>query len=131
MTDKEKIRDLKSYCESQLSPKAACGDIINLTRQDVFAEILDLVDRIEQGICEEEPVSEDLEEAAEKYGDELNNILITAIDDDTSFGEYAQEAFKAGAQWQKRKDIEKTLSWLDYHCDAEERESYKEYMEED
>ena len=51
-----------------------------------------------------EPVSEDLEEVARNYGDELDSVLCACEDDDSSTGDYATEAFKAGAQWQKAKD---------------------------
>ena len=53
---------------------------------------------------EEEPVSEDLEKAARQYGDELDNILVAIGDnDDNTVGEYASQAYKAGALRQKEQ----------------------------
>ena len=40
-----------------------------------------------------EPVSEDLEEAAREYGDELDNVLAVCIDDDNTVGEYVYYFF--------------------------------------
>ena len=89
--------------------KAACSDRNyrshyghTETRDDYFVDGVQWAD--EHPI--EEPVSEDLEEAARKYGDELDNVLAVVVDDDNTVGEYASEAFKAGAQWQ-HKQLEK------------------------
>ena len=62
----------------------------------------------------EEPVSKDLEVASMQYGEELDNILAVGVEDDNSVGEYAQEAFKAGAQWQKEQFEKNRLK----HCDS-------------
>lgn len=58
----------------------------------------------------EEPVSDDLEESARNYGDELDNVLTVGIDDDNTVGEYAQESFKAGALWQKEQMMKDAVS---------------------
>ena len=64
---------------------------------------------------QEEPVSEDLEVASMQYGEELDNILAVGVEDDNSVGEYAQEAFKAGAKWQ----LKKAINWFksNINCD--------------
>ena len=69
-------------------------------------------EKVGMSTMDEDSVGENLEEAAEKYGKELGHILATAIDDDTSFGEYAQESFKAGAQWQRERIINKTCDFI-------------------
>ena len=51
------INEIRAYCEAQLEPRAACGDIVSLARQDAFSGVLDLLDMIEQGMgdIEDEP----------------------------------------------------------------------------
>ena len=63
----------------------------------------------------EEPVNEELEKAADIYGDELDNVLVVCNDndDDNTVGEYAKEAFKVGAKWQKERMMAKAI---DAHC---------------
>ena len=56
---------------------------------------------------QEEPVSEDLEEAAEKYAYELYPSIGVANTE-------AEQAFKAGAKWQKEKDESTTEDLGEY-----------------
>ena len=67
------------------------GDYFDLNKEaDGFTnEIMDIINSLQ-----EEPVSEDLEEAARNYSNNLDNIC-------GSIGEQTRNAFKAGAQWQK------------------------------
>lgn len=84
MTDKEKIvTNLKKALDSL--------DITSNLR-------LVLIQTIEY--LQEEPVSENLEEAAKDYSNNLDNIC-------GSVGEQTRNAFKAGAKWQKTKDQKK------------------------
>lgn len=61
---------------------------------------------------EEEPVSNDLEEAATKYArKQLSNPDYPIYND-----EYEMEcAFEAGAQWQKEQMVEEACKWLELH----------------
>lgn len=94
MTDKKKvINELKEALDSL--------DITNEYR-------LNLIRAIEY--LQEDPVSDDLEKAACNYGDELDNVLVVGIDDDNTVGEYAIQAFKAGANWQKEQMIKKAVN---------------------
>jgi hypothetical protein len=78
--------DLKSAACTSYGKSKACKELLSFINS-----------------MQEEPVSEDLYEAAENYGDELDNILAVCDDNDgdNTIGEYAKEAFKAGANWQK------------------------------
>ena len=59
---------------------------------------------------EEEPVREDLEEESDKYAAAVCQLMvINGNDDDDSIEEYLKRAFKAGAEWQKRKDFQDML----------------------
>lgn len=95
MTGKEKIiKELKEALDSL--------DITNKYR-------LNLIRAIEY--LQDEPISEELENAADIYGDELDNVLAVCNDndDDNTVGEYAKEAFKAGAEWKKAKLMAKAI----------------------
>ena len=82
------INEIRAYCEAQLEPRAACGDIVSLARQDAFSDVLDRLDMIEQGIgdIEDEPQELDSEEdnlarfAMYWYGDDdsmfLSNVFV-------------------------------------------------------
>ena len=64
-----------------------------------FKELLSFINSLPQ-----EPVSEDLEEATEKYASRYAN---------SKYGyDKIGDAFKAGANWQKEKIIEKAVEWL-------------------
>ena len=72
---------------------------------------------------EEEPVSNDLEEAAEIYEEDAIFYAARRISD----------FFKAGAQWQKEQTIDKACKWLNEHTILSEKwfiEDFKQAMEE-
>ena len=87
------IERLVNNQDSALDYEAALEDVRNF------------IDTLEVKYLQEEPVSKELEKAADIYGDELDNVLAVCDDndDDNTIGEYAKEAFKAGAQWQKEQ----------------------------
>lgn len=77
----------------------------------------------------EEPVSEDLEEAANEYCNTpaINNPPFAPT-------EFIKEAFKAGAQWQKQQTVEKAVEWLNskqrgFILTEKDIEDFKKYME--
>ena len=103
-------------------------------KQKIIAEIerlkskLNLDDRHDQGASDylhaiskfinplpEEPVSEDLEEASHHFSVELLND-VNFMSTTETLGEKLdklQNLFKAGAQWQREKIINKACEWLD------------------
>ena len=109
------INEIRAYCEAQLEPRAACGDIVNLARQDAFSDILDRLDMIEQGIGDIEDEPQGLDEAAAEYAKSVlsNKYAILRVD--------IADAFKAGAKWQ--------LAKLKETCDIVDREYLKAAME--
>lgn len=116
MTDKEKLEAIKAAIErlynQSITDKNRQADRgleraanASYGKSIVCKELLSFYNSLP-----EEPVSEDLENAAYKYGEELDQIVGSYDDDDSSVGDYAQEAFKAGAQWQKERS---KLTWID------------------
>ena len=132
MTDKEKIRKEVERLQKELVKEKEKGlgsdvdDACILELQNVLTYIDSL---------QEDPVSNDLEEAATKYArKQLSNPDYPTYND-----EYEMEcAFEAGAQWQKQQLIEKACEWLnnfyseDRHCYlvAEDIKAFKQAMEE-
>ena len=96
MTDK--VQKIREEVEMVVSRRLNLlnGDYFDLNKEvDGFTnEIMDIVDSLQ-----EEPVSEELEEAARSYSNNLDNIC-------GSIGEQTKNAFKNGAKWQKAKDQE-------------------------
>ena len=92
MTDKEKI-----LAEIKRRMNNRAKTLIDGSYWD-YKGLIDFIDSLK-----EKPLSEDLEQAAYKYGEELDQIVGSYDDDDSSVGDYAQEAFKAGARWQKEQ----------------------------
>ena len=88
MTDKEKIRE-------EVKRKL---DVMQyqIHRKDVYKELKNILDYIDS--LQEEPVSEELEEAADSYIKTHGEIL--------GFG---RQTFKAGAKWQKEQMMVKTV----------------------
>ena len=68
-------------------------------------------DALEVKEVEEEPVSKDLEEAADKHLVEKGYLLTTKNGEHLAEIE-AKGLFKAGAQWQKEQLINKACEWL-------------------
>ena len=78
----------------------------------------------------EEPVSEDLENAADKYCCNICNIVEFTEGDseeEASDREYVERAFKAGAQWQKNQLMNKAVNGL-VICDEELTGGYKDIV---
>ena len=79
-------------CASQISMECNC-------KNEAYNEVLSYIDSLE-----EDPVSNDLEEASRNYADNEEcgyNVYFTI-----------KTAFKAGAQWQKKQLIAKACEWL-------------------
>lgn len=76
-------------------------------KADLYKEVLSFINTLP-----EESVSENLEEASRNYGDELDNVLSVVVDDDNSIGEYAAQAYKAGAQWDRQQMMSKAIDAL-------------------
>jgi len=101
MTDKEKIR---AYIESQialLDKNNIDNPVLGVSAGIVMSELKHLLSFIDS--LQEEPVSEDLEEAAAGYArEQLRNPDYPTYND-----EYEIEcAFEAGAQWQALHSLE-------------------------
>ena len=103
MTDKvQKIReDVEIVVNRRLN--LLNGDYFDLNKEaDGFTnEIMDIINPLQ-----EEPVSEDLEEAAKRYSDNEDPICTCE--------ECLLKSFKAGAKWQKEQFEKERLK----HCDA-------------
>ena len=106
MTDKielikAEIERRKSLADKQIN------NLYFLARSDAYAELLNFINSLE-----EEPVSEDLEEAAIIYLKENWDVDNVYEEDDLGI----RNAFKAGAQWQKLKTkkevIDNAVEWI-------------------
>ena len=92
-------------CASQLSMECNC-------KNEAYNEVLSYINSLE-----EEPVSNDLEEAAKNYEEDAIFYAARRISD----------FFKAGAEWQKEKMIEDAvdgeiyfnMDYLQYHINTE------------
>ena len=97
MTDKvrkirEKVERLKSQllrgaCSSQIAMEIRC-------KEEAYNEMLAIIDSLQ-----EEPVSNDLEEAASQYPSVIRTIS-------PQWESELENAFKAGAKWQKKQIIQ-------------------------
>lgn len=105
MTDKEKLLKLRKLADAMYyAAQHLTTDASRLHKaMDEYHKF------VTHGYIEEEPVSEDLEVASMQYGEELDNILAVGVEDDNSVGEYAQEAFKAGSNWQNEQMLSKAV----------------------
>ena len=74
---------------------------------DMLQHILSFLDTLEMKEVEEEPVSNDLEEAVKKYLTSLRKSHFEGYD--------IERAFKKGAQWQKEQTIYKACNYLFSH----------------
>ena len=132
MTDKEKIRKEVERLQKELvkeKEKGLGSDVDDACILE-FQNVLTYIDSLQ-----EDPVSNDLEEAATKYArKQLSNPDYPTYND-----EYEMEcAFETGAQWQKQQLIDKACEWLnnfyseDRHCYlvAEDIKAFKQAMEE-
>ena len=73
----------------------------------------------------EEPVSEDLEEAAKQYA------TVDRSDGDGGIDLMKLESFIAGAQWQKRQTIDKACEWLNKNTGFFNEKNFRKAMEGD
>lgn len=102
MTDKEKLEKLvaylmrKIYAHNQMADIGSTGEIFDEKIENAkYEECKDTLNFIDT--MEEEPVSEDLEEAVNAY-------IGYAPEVDESSSTYGKrQAFKAGAEWQKQQ----------------------------
>ena len=97
MTDKEKLKTIKVLADAMYyATQNLCTDASRLHKameayhQFVITEY-----------HKEDPVSENLEQAAKKYADKHPTCGL------------AKHSFKAGAQWQKELFINKACAWLE------------------
>ena len=65
----------------------------------------------------------ELERATQVYCQEHNDDCADAIGDECPF---IVEAFKAGAEWQKKQLIDKACEWLSDNCDAYKSVGYED-----
>jgi hypothetical protein len=112
MTDKEKIREeVERLREKILGIRTDFAD----GQKSVLTKLLAFIDTLQ-----EEPVSDDLEQAAKDYSNNLDNIY-------GSIGKQTRNAFKAGAEWQKEQDKE-TIELAEDHAMLAGMEKMKEEM---
>lgn len=118
MTDKKRflneVKEVKLIIQANRA-QGAFSEGYLIGQESVLEHFEKFIDSLQ-----EEPVSEDLEEAARNYGDELDSVLCACEDDDSSTGDYATEAFKAGAKRQKEKLMAKAIDGditFDYYGD--------------
>lgn len=100
MTDKEKINAIRAEVQNYID--AAHKAHTNITEGN-FAHLLSFIDSLQ-----EEPASEELEEAAEEYS---RHLVTGEIDGKV----LEQMGFKAGAKWQKEQDKE-TIELAEDHA---------------
>lgn len=102
MTDKEKLEKIKVLADAMYN--AAFNITTDASR--LKKAMYDYHQFVIQELRNEEPVSEDLEEAAMRIATRHSHI--------TGDTYYANDAwfFKKGAQWQKQQLIEKACEWL-------------------
>lgn len=126
MTDKEKIRaeiERLMYAYNQeadiASAEDSIGEKVAAGKYDVCKHLLSLIDSMQ-----EEPVSEELEEAVDEYAPDFSNSIASKAAVDA-----VRDAFKAGAKWQKKKDLE-TIETAIHHAYYNGRSEMKEQMME-
>ena len=141
MTDKEKIRKEVERLQKELiknDEKGFGSDIDNACILEL-QNVLTYIDSLQ-----EEPVSNDLEEACDEYYDETwdehggKAMVVDGCHDIWFPSQATDDFFKAGAQWQKQQLIDKACEWLnnfyseDRHCYlvAEDIKAFKQAMEE-
>lgn len=113
MTDKEKLIAIRAEIERKLK------NITPQTHTGVYNTCIGLLSFIDS--LQEEPVIEDLKEAARKYEENRNDL------DARSDNEVVRRGFVAGANWQKQQIIEKACEWVRTHRDADFFELIPEY----
>ena len=90
---------LVAEIERRISVLKANESVISMLAGGMFVnEFKDLLSFLDTLEVKEEPVSEDLVEAARSYSNNLDNIY-------GSIGEQTKNAFKAGAEWQKEQMV--------------------------
>ena len=117
MTDKvQKIREVieKRY-ECWREKESKSHSIESEIRMSECKHLLLMLDSLQK-----EPVSEELEEAARSYSDNLDNIC-------GSIGEQVRNSFKAGAKWQEKQD-QSTIELAEDHAMLSCMEKMKEEM---
>ena len=112
----------KDALVAKINKRIIDAPVNNIGHQRVWADndVKDIINTLEVKEVQEEPVSEDLEEAASRYAKEEYNRKSPATLPDRCKGCYAplKYAFKAGAKW-KEEQLEKNLL---AHCDAQTEE---------
>lgn len=117
-TDKERIRNEIERLIDILERNSGCTGVFGDSQMAAYEKILSFIDSMQ-----EEPMSEDLEEACNSYYDETwdehgGKAMVVDGCHDIWFPSLApDDFFKAGAQWQKEqmmKDaIECNIGWYD------------------
>lgn len=109
MTDKEKLEKIKSLAD-KMSDTAfnitTDASLLKKAMDEYHQFIINEYHKEEQIIkkLQEEPVSEELEEAVDEYAPDFSNSIASKAAVDA-----VRDAFKAGAQWQKEKDDEEKV----------------------
>ena len=111
--EKLKSQLLRGACSSQIAMETRC-------KEEAYNEVLAILDSMQ-----EEPVSEDLEEAAKRYL--YSNILYDDVYVGNPTDKDCIEMFKAGAKWQKQKD-EKNIGELQWNAHEEGWDECKQEM---
>lgn len=107
MTDKEKIKAEIERLKNELNYESFTNEVLG--RRNALNSILSFINSLS-----EEPVSEDLDEAAdkyeseqqEKYKDRDNHDFDNYRDGFVDGLTHVYDAFKAGAKWKKNKALE-------------------------
>ena len=97
----QKIREKVEMLKSQLLRGACSSQIAMETRckEEAYNEVLAILDSMQ-----EEPVSEELEEAAEERVDAEDYSYIDRDGNPLYDSDYLEYMFKEGANWQKKQD---------------------------
>lgn len=109
MTDKEKIR---AEIERRIEELQPCNTRENLRAHGAIAGYYQILSFINS--MQEEPISEDLEEACEQLAENARKHKAETSSPFFSQTDYIQGVMD-GAKWQKEQMIEKAIKWVEYN----------------
>lgn len=112
----DKVKTIKNYLQNQKKEWMLCQSSEAKYRMEAYTELLDFINSIQ-----EEPVSEDLEEASNNYAESEEKRIGCGTE---FFTPELAKAFKAGSQW-KEKQFEKNRLAA---CDAQTPEEAEREM---